>query len=259
MSRMDRYYNNSVSGKRTARNQSLYNTIYEDSEYSNIEGIATIDKSNEIDITKIKNMLKNREDFSNNREFKSYTPKREVETYENFETDDDRLYDIRDILNKAKTNKSEEKYHNLDQANIEILKELKNKTKEFRPNDELGNMIDTITNTSKLNKMTDQELGLDMFEDLKSTNNTIIQSKDSIKSILEEVKKQEKLEKQEKTQNMDKSFFTSSMNFTEEDFEQINELKKNVKKNNTLIKILIFIVIITLTLIAVLLVFNFLK
>ena len=57
---MDRYYKNDTTNlkKRTSRNQQLYDSIYEDNNYSNIEGIATIDKSNEIDITKIKNMLK---------------------------------------------------------------------------------------------------------------------------------------------------------------------------------------------------------
>lgn len=49
------------------------------------------------------------------------------------------------------------------------------------------------------------------------------------------------------------------MNFTDDDFEQIAELNKQVKKNNVTIKILIFIVIVTITVGAILLVFHFLK
>ena len=47
-SRMDRYYNsNSESRKRSRRNESLYDTIYNDDiEYSNVEGIALIYKKN---------------------------------------------------------------------------------------------------------------------------------------------------------------------------------------------------------------------
>ena len=45
MSRMDRY-NKEVENSRSSKNKDLYKNIYEFGEYSNIEGIATIDKSN---------------------------------------------------------------------------------------------------------------------------------------------------------------------------------------------------------------------
>lgn len=258
MSRMDRYYKKDFtsSAKRTTRNQELYRSMYEDSEYSNIEGIATIEKSNEVDITKIKNMLKNREQTNYHQELKSYIPK-EMPKYETFERDEDRVYDIRDILNKAKTNKEEEKYQSLKDFNFDFLNELKEK--KNNPNASLGEMVDTITNTSKLNKLSDQELGLNMFEDLKSDNNTIIQSKDSIRSILEEVKKNDEKKNENTNTNLDKSFFTSSMNFTDDDFEQIAELNKQIKKNSLTIKILIFVILIAITVGIVFLVFNLLK
>ncbi len=165
MSRMDRYYKSSYNtNKRTTRNLDLYRTIYKDSEYTNIEGIADIDKSNEVDIAKIKDMLKSREDYQSGRELKTFISKEEPVRYETFERDSDRVYDIRDILNEARTNKKEEKYHNLDQANIDLLNELKNKSKEVVQPEKIENMVDTITNTSKLNKLTDPETGLDMFD-----------------------------------------------------------------------------------------------
>lgn len=261
MSRMDRYYkNNSNMTRRTARNQELYKNIYEDGEYSNIEGIATIEKSNEIDITKIKNMLKNREDFQKQKEFRNFTPKEiEEPRFETFERDEDRVYDIRDILNKAKTNKEEQKYHNLDEANLDMLKQLKERTKEVKPKDDLEGIIDTITNTSKLNKLSDQELGLDMFEDLKSEHNTVISDRDSVKAILEEAKKNEENKNVNTDTGLDRSFFTSSMSFKDEDFEQIAQLNKNVKKNNRLIKILFAIILLAVTIGIVVLVFNLLK
>ena len=62
-SRMDRYYEEKqIPKKRSERNQTLYRDIYENVSYSNIEGVATIDKGSEIDINKVKQMLKNRED-----------------------------------------------------------------------------------------------------------------------------------------------------------------------------------------------------
>lgn len=259
MSRMDRYYKSSYNtNKRTTRNLDLYRTIYNDTEYTNIEGIADIDKSNEVDIAKIKDMLKSREDYQSGRELKSFIPKEEPVKFETFERDADRVYDIRDILNEARNNKKEEKYHNLDQANIDLLKELKNKSKEVTEPEKLETMIDTITNTSKLNKLSDSELGLDLL-DLKSEN-TLTSSNTSIKSILEEAKKQE-LEKSKTATDMglDKSFFTSSMSFSNADFEGINDLKKNVNKNSHAIKIIMFIVLLSITISIALLLFNILK
>jgi hypothetical protein len=256
---MDRYYNNNVSTKRTARNQSLYKNIYEDSEYSNIEGIATMDDNNEVDIVKIKNMLKNYNE-NNNRELKKVVPK-EFPKYETFEEDDNRVYDIRDILNKAKSTKETETYHNLDQENIDLLRNPENYKKMEKPANDLEGMIDTITNTSKLNKLSDNELGLDLFSDLQSKENTIIESKDSIRSILEEAKKKEIQEKEDNTTSnkLDQSFFTSSLSFKDEDFEGIAELKNSVNKNNKLIRILLVVVSIAITVAIIILLFNVLK
>ncbi len=257
MSRMDRYYkHNYSSNKRTTRNQDLYKSIYEDIEYTNIEGIADIDKSNEIDIAKIKNMLKSREEYQSGRELKNFIPKEETVKYETFERENDRVYDIRDILTQAKTNKTEDKYHNLDQKNLEILNNLKNKNQENSPA-ELGNMVDTITNTSKLNKLSDSELGLDMLDDLKS-DKTLTSSNTSIRAIIEEAKQKEK-EYTKTDTGLDKSFFTSSLSFTEDDFEEINELKKKVRTNNKLIKIILILFMISVTIVIGILVFNILK
>ena len=257
MSRMDRYYkHNYSSNKRTTRNQDLYKSIYEDIEYTNIEGIADIDKSNEIDIAKIKNMLKSREEYQSGRELKNFIPKEETVKYETFERENDRVYDIRDILTQAKTNKTEDKYHNLDQKNLEILNNLKNKNQENSPA-ELENMVDTITNTSKLNKLSDSELGLDMLDDLKS-DKTLTSSNTSIRAIIEEAKQKEK-EYTKTDTGLDKSFFTSSLSFTEDDFEEINELKKKVRTNNKLIKIILILFMISVTIVIGILVFNILK
>ena len=58
-SRMERYYEiDHDTNRRTRKNADLYQKIYENDEYSNIEGIATTLKPNEIDISKIKEMLK---------------------------------------------------------------------------------------------------------------------------------------------------------------------------------------------------------
>ena len=256
MSRMDRYYKRDFGiNKRTSRNQDLYKSIYQDTEYSNIEGIANIDKSNEVDISKIKDMLKSRENFQSGRELKNFIPKEESVKYETFERENDRNYDIRDILNQAKSSKEEEKYHNLDEKNLEILRQLKNRPKQNKKQSkDLENMIDSITTTSKLYKLSDNELGLDMLTDLKS-DDTI---NPTVQNILNEQK--EVLEEKTKTNTgLDKSFFTSSMSFTDNDFEQINDLKKSVRKSNHMIRFVIILIMLLITIAIIILIFNILK
>jgi len=260
MSRMDRYYKqDSDSSKRSAKNQDLYKNIYNLGEYSNIEGIATIDNSNEIDITKVKNMLRNREEYQRQREIIQITPKEElIPNYEVFEQEEDRVYDIRDILKKAKVSRpTEEKHRSLSNTNYDILKDLKSKKNSADEN--LKGLIDTISETSQLNKLSDHQLGLDMFDTLKSSENTIIDSNNSIKNLLEEARKNDQKKLVNTNTNLDKSFFTSSLNFSEDDFEQIVELSKNVKKNNLLIKILVFIIILLIAAGVIFLVFNLIK
>ena len=46
-SRMEKYHSNASNvGKRSVRNEGLYKDIYENKEYSNIENIAVMEKTN---------------------------------------------------------------------------------------------------------------------------------------------------------------------------------------------------------------------
>lgn len=243
MSRMDRY-NKESENSRSTKNKDLYKNIYELGEYSNIEGIATIDKSNEVDITKVKEMLKNREEYQRQKEIRKISKKEiEVPTYDVYEVeDDDKVYDIRNILENAKINNpTHEEYQSLKNINYEILKELKEKHFNKKTKEEVIDAVDNISNTSRLNKLSDGELGLDMFDDLKSQNDTIVQDKTAIRKLLEEAKNNDEKEKENTNTGIDKSFFTSSLNFGKEDFDEIQELNKSVAKNKIIVKILSFI------------------
>lgn len=260
-SRMERYYKpSSQTSKRSERNQELYREIYEVGEYSNIEGIATIEKSNEVDITKIKNMLKNREQYQKQRQFRQITQKKEEAVQEEvvpFETE--KNYDIRDILNKAKsTKKEEQKYHRLDQTGYNILKNLKEKSMQEETTDELRELIDTITSNSELNQLATRELSLDMFDDLKSQGNTTIQDRDSIKALLEEAKKEEFARNKEK-EEMDNSFYTSSLNIDKKDFEEAMEASSTGKQTNKVLKIVISVLLGIVIASVIFLVFHLLK
>ena len=91
-----------------------------------------------------------------------------------------------------------------------------------------------------LNKLGDKELSLNILDELKSNGNT--QTSRTIGKLLEEAKANE--QEQEEKQEIDKSFYTSSVSFTDTDFEDLKEINVTLKKNNVLIKILLVVLLI---------------
>lgn len=271
-SRMDRYYKtNTETRKRSYRNESLYDTIYDDAtEYSNVEGIARIEKTNEIDINRIREMLQ-AEELKKRKKAERPSFKREIElpTYDIVsDKKEDRNYDIRDILVKAKKDKTDEendKYRDLKNTQYNILKKIKlddsiQKDTYKEKNTSLQELIETVVqNNQELGELADSELSLDLLDDLKSDHtNTAAVSKSSIKKILEEEKEKQKdkTNTTEDLRELDKSFFTSSLNFSDEDFDELKELSSTYRRNNILIKVLIGIIVIAIIIMIVLYFLN---
>lgn len=257
---MDRYYSDDdLTNKRSSKNVTLYSKIYdEDSKYSNIEGIASIEKTNEIDITKIKEMLKNREDYQKERDVRQIVkPSREQKYDYEFNLNDDKEeeknYDIRDILAKARVEHKDvnKDYHSLNNTQYNILKSIdvdkdidaKEYFKDLDKEENLEELINTITNTSMLNKMDQQELALSMFEDFKTRSHNLSDSK-SIQAIMDEEYRKEKTE--DLTDTMDKSFYTAGMKFSKEDFGD-DDVPKKKSILSHILTLLIFLIIIAFT------------
>lgn len=229
-SRMEKYYKSGDIKRRTTKNQELYRTIYDEVEYSNVEGISVIDKDEKIDIEMIKELLNK----TNKETPKPKMPKEEIKIEE--PTEEEKNYDIMDVLNKAKKDRTPDNKFSDTQYNI--LKNIKlsddlNIPKNIN-NDDLKSMIDAISNNSKLNQTGD------LLDDLKS--------------IVDPNMKQEI---EEKNLEIDKSFYTSSLGFTNNDFEDLKDMKDSIKVNNTLTKILLFILIFIIIAGALFLVYYF--
>lgn len=249
-SRMERYHSSENSTKSRSRmNQDLYDKLYESKEYNNIEELSKTPNGNVVDINKIKEMI-------NTQKTPIVKPKPTTEIKIK-KVAEDKNYDIRDILSKAKEDQEDSKYHSLSNTQYDILKSINLKdheqSKEEAP--ELKDLINTITNVSLLNKMGDKELSLDMLSELQTTDSTVIDD-ESIKAIIEDAKRNEK---KEETQELDKSFFTKSLGLTSEDFEELKDINANLKKNNTLVKVLTTITVIAITSALIFLVYMLLK
>lgn len=236
-SRMEKYYQGGTSVKRRSdKNQDLYRTIYEEGEYTNVEGISIIEKNEKIDIEKIRELI-----GSVNQESKSKEIKRH--TYEPLyqKEEEEKSYDIKDILDKAKSERPEveNKFSNTQYnilKNIHLNDNLP--TTQSMDDNDLKSMIEAITVNSKLG-----ETG-DLLDDLKTIHSP--QLKEEVEQKVEE-----------KEPEIDKSFFTSSLGFTSDDFDDLKEMKASLKTNNILTKILLFILLVVIVTGAMFLVSHF--
>lgn len=235
-SRMDRYYEKPRNPRaRSARNESLYKQIQDLDTYSNIEAVATIAKTNEIDITKVKEMIKNRENYKKTKQYRdALNVEKEEKKEENPKKyfEQEKNYDIMEVLNKARDSHEEDNTNrSLKNTTYDVLKELNLRNNKYEDSEEeLKDLINTITSKN------DTSIGL--FDDL--TSDTMVGEASSIHKILEEEKRQQ--EKIESTSEMDKSFFTSAATFSEKDFEDLRNMTHKVKRNNLLLIILSIVV-----------------
>ena len=262
-SRMDRYNEKTTSKSRSEMNQDLYKTIYDMGEYSNIEGIATLDKTNEIDIRKIKELLQNREDYQKQKKYQNLIKQEEMPTITPLEPETpEKNYDIRDVLTKAKSERidTDESYYNFKKQNYHILEEIdaRKKDNDDQEKADIKDLINTITNTSLINKLDDEALSLDMLEDLKSTGDTVVEEPATVTKILDETIPKAK-DDEDTTTNLDKSFFTSSLNFTNSDFEELKEMTDTIKKNSLWLKVFVLLIGICVMTFLVYLVFRYLS
>lgn len=256
-SRMERYYqtdtnDKSKTNRRTLINKDIYENIYDEVEYTNVEGIASIDKTNEIDINRIKEMLRKRDE---DREFDGARSLVKRPTFKELDNDEVDLknYDIHELLSRAKTERPEidQSYHRLSEKQLELLNQPQVRTNvnkiEYPIKDEaeLKGVIDKITSTSMLNKVGDKDLSLDVLNDLKSDTEIITTDNESIRKIINA--QREGLEEENKDETVDQSFYTSGVSFKQEDFDQLKEKGDVKEESNFVVKALIFIMLVIIT------------
>lgn len=243
-SRMERYYKSGEVKTRLDKNKDLYRTIYDEVEYSNVEGISVIEKNEKIDLDKIRELINGSKEPPKVRTFKEPISKPIVD-----EEPEERNYDIRDVLDKAKTERSE-KDNKVFNTQYNILKGInlnEQNNSDSLDEKELKDMIEAISTNSKAGYTTD------LLDDLKS-----IYDSDMKKDIKNELDNDETMQNTKLIEsNIDKSFFTSSLDFSSDDFEDLKEIKENIKKNNLLTKILLFILLVIVMTGAMFLIYHF--
>lgn len=238
-SRLDRYDNNAINTSRVSKNQTLYDDIYSNTNYTNM---VVIDDSNEIDISKIKEII-DRQNTKTKRVEKNSFNIDEYDSIVPMKTEEKKLYDINEVLREAKNQRNIlddanekrklENYkfrENLDEELTKTRRVYENLIKEEK---ELLNMMNTITNSTK------EDIAEDMFNDLTGGDDDFTEVLDSPSDINEDVNI--------KQINDDTTeYSTDTFMFNTKDFESIDEMRENVKNTSNFIKIIIAILVIAI-------------
>lgn len=233
-SRLDKYYSADEHKVRTTKNEQLYRTIYDETEYSNVEGISVIEKNEKIDINMIRDLINKNNDLQKSREIVKPRPIEKI----TIDEDDDRSYDIRDVLSKAKDSRGIDERKLFD-TRYNILKNI-NLNEDIKvpeiKDDDLKGMIEAISTNSK-------DYTANLLDDLKSIYDPNM--REEITKVMEPKEiKQEVIETKPLVKDeIDNSFYTKSMGFSDDDFEDFKQIKEDVKKNNILTKVLIAILV----------------
>ena len=257
-SRMERYYNSTNSGmERSRKNKDLYKRVHNESR-SEIDSLRSVSRANEIDLSKLKSIVSDREAYNKERKLRQTidksilnidipSKKDDIESYDIMDVEPSKFeeeksveepknYDLSDVLNKALDDYSESDSKNRNLKNLEYtdLNSLNLHKKEYKNSElELKDMIKSIHNTSDLNKLGDDALLLDSLK-----SDTMV-GDSSIKKVIEQ---DEKEEKRDDTKELDKSFFTNTFDFDEEDFDELLA-RKHGKKKKIIIAIIICLVV----------------
>ena len=257
-SRMERYYNSTNSGmERSRKNKDLYKRVHNESR-SEIDSLRSVSRANEIDLSKLKSIVSDREAYKKERKLRQTidksslnidipSKKDDIESYDIMDVEPSKLeiekeveepknYDLSDVLNKALDdyNESDSKNRNLKNLEYTDLNNLNLHKKEYKNSElELKDMIKSIHDTSDLNKLGDDALLLDSLK-----SDTMV-GDSSIKKVIEQDEKEEKLDD---TKELDKSFFTNTYDFDDEDFDELL-VRKHSKKKKIIIAIIICLVV----------------
>ncbi|MBO5120113.1 MAG: hypothetical protein J6C28_00320 [Bacilli bacterium] len=291
MRRMDRYKDETIEPKltRSDQNKELYDSIGTNTRYASFSDVTN---ANAIDMSSKKNS-NTREGYHQMKEYQEVVPtprvKKELEEFKSLYQDrENKVYDINNVLEEARKNRTEkdelEEKRKLKNSSYNILSNLnKEELEKYRQekkhkvihssDDELRELIDTITSktlagdiqaassllsdlmaTSIMDPvekpeeieeeqeatLTDEKLNIEEIKKLADKKEELAHAEDD-----EVIKIEEKTEcKKEENIVKDDSFYTRSMDLSEADFELEEEFKE--KKLPLGIKILIFLIIVVI-------------
>lgn len=237
---------------RTEKNHDLYEDLYANGNYT---GIADITNKAIVELETIGNKFKTRESYHQIKEYQdiiknpSNVEKEDLSVF--FMEDNQKSYDINDIISSAKQNRTKpdelELKRKLSNTQYDILSDLKlerHENKEVKE-EELQELINTITSKGlqqDIDEAKSKELLIELLP--TSTNNITVSSS---KDILEQPETLNSEAVLDENVELDRTFFSKSLEISKKELESDDELKDLDKGNDFLFKaliVLIFIIVI---------------
>lgn len=272
MGRMDRYdYTSSQKVKsRTEKNQNIYNDLGSLEKYTTITDVSKIEA---VELDAAKKNYRTREGYHSLKDYNLEVDKqlfrKELDEFNYlYNSDEHKTYDINRVLEEAKELREKdnlerkrklhnEKYNILESSEEDLEKfkeETKLRHKPIENEEELEELIHTITSKElreEIDKRESNENTNTLLGDLMATNVNEevlkpIATKIENSKIQDDSKKIDKVK--EKTialkDEIDKSFYTKSLDLSEEDFENDDEIETKPSKLLSFLKFILSLVLI---------------
>lgn len=284
-SRSDKYYGktnyNTTPLTRSIKNQKLYKEVY--GRYDNAENLPLEDNTDEIDMKKLKELVLSSENKERFQKSPQMREKLNIIEQRKRNIDEQKVYDINKILEKAKyeNDKLKENTHNTPKINKQLLTTLRStelsleeikqanrnyqneqentcipkqeKLKEEKTNENLE-----MTRELKYHSLLAQEennsntnLSLELFDNLKPTENTIVtkpisESNDKAKNVELNTKDTQDIDiiKTKNKKEEQDDFFTSSYEFSKKDFLPVDDDFSDLNPKGNILKIILLFLMI---------------
>jgi len=255
---MDKYKNEKEAPKRSDKNQELYKQIY--NAYDEFENLVVPSNSREITMSELKKEITSRQEYRERKVYDEITNKGKNDTKilkqkERKQTTPE-VYDIKELLDKAVSEKNDKKDDVDTLSNGDYLKKIK--IDGYKTNIEQVKEIyeDTLSEEIESDEslLKTANLSLEILSDLKSDND---------QTMVEAPIKKSELPKE----SLDNDFYSSKYKFSKRDFEDKSESlgeededddyqedKKGIKR---FVKVLLLVFGILLIIILLLYIFNF--
>ena len=271
MGRMERYdsSNRNTVRSRTEKNKDLYNDLGRLEKYTTLTDVSKIDA---VELSAAKKNYRTREGYHSLKDYdmnieEKPKERKELDEFNFLYNNEHKTYDINKVLEEAKELREKdalekkrklhnEKYNILESSEEDLEKfkeETKLRHKPIENEEELEELIHTIT-SKELREEIDKAESNDnnsLLSDLMATNVNEevlkpIATKIEDSKVEDDTKKLDKVK--EKTMSLkdeiDKSFYTKSLDLSEEDFESDDEVEVKPSKLLGFIKFLLSLILI---------------
>ena len=270
--RMEKYNSYSTDynkKKRTTKNQDLYENFYTKNMY--FDDASSVDNAYEFDSNS--SPYSSRSNYQRVKDYRQLLKPKEISSKEELrkylESDEDDSYSLNEIMEKAKKNRQdveveEERKRKIKNGEYNIfegttLEELKKRKAEIdKEKGEIEELINTISSKT-LKDDIENELSKDLLSDLmsESENDKIGNIEDDSDEVITESVSKLILDKEEERKNksevsdIDRSFYTKSMDLSDEDFELDDEFDELREKKHTGIKVLLILILLIVVAVAI--------